>query len=104
MLRCGDENSLCHPPPPIPGQVPASETRYVVGCCLPGEAGNRLERRLQSLGYGVWTFPECSNAVVTEFPNRSPLSVMVAPHRVYYALNKYIKVSSSGREEGGEQR
>ena len=79
---------------PIPGQVPANETRYIVGCCLPEEAGSsRLEGRLQSLGYSVWTFPECSNAVVTEFPNRSPLSVMVAPLRVYYALNKYIKVS-----------
>ena len=46
-------------------------------------------------GYTVHTFPECKEAVVTEFPFRSQFSLLVAPYRVYYALEKYIEVRAT---------
>ena len=52
-----------------------------------------VEERLSSNGYSVWSFPKCTNAVITEFPYRSMLSVLVAPFCVYPALGRYFKVS-----------
>ena len=36
---------------------------------------------------------KCANAVITEFPYRSMLSVLVAPFCVYPTLGRYFKVS-----------
>lgn len=51
---------------------------------------------LKTKGYSFWTFPECTSAVVTEFPVRSMLSYLIAPWRVYPALGKYFKVGGHG--------
>ena len=76
----------------FPFQVPQSELRYIVGCCLSENSSNK-EEELSSNGYSIWTFPKCTNAVITEFPFRSMLSILVAPRCVYPALGKYFKVT-----------
>ena len=80
-------------PPSPPFQVPQAELRYIVGSYL--ENGNKSEAQvtLQNAGYKIWVFPKCSNAVMTEFPNRSMLSIILAPNCVYPALEKYFEVS-----------
>ena len=75
-------------------QVAAERLRYVVGCCLPEDTGEQLEQRLKDNGYSLWSFPACSWAVVTEFPHRSMLSLLIALRCVYPALTKYFKVST----------
>jgi len=77
-------------------QVAQDKLRYIVGCCLPDTPGSQLEEMLKTKGYSFWTFPNCTNAVVTEFPVRSMLSYMIAPWRVYPALGKYFKVGGRG--------
>lgn len=37
-------------------------------------------------------FPAIKEAVVTKFPNRNFLSVMIAPMKVYGAINRYNQV------------
>ena len=84
-------HSLC----PCTFQVPKSQLRYIVGGCLPASSNSsssEQEEALKEAGYSIWTFPKCSNAVITEFPLRSMLSIIIAPGRVYPALRKYFKV------------
>ncbi|KAL5475260.1 hypothetical protein EMCRGX_G027337 [Ephydatia muelleri] len=77
-----------------PHKVPAEQCRYIVGCCLPSPPANsRLEDVLVARGYIIHTFPQCEAAIVTEFPFRSQFSLLIAPYRVYYALEKHIKNS-----------
>ena len=80
-------------------QVPQDQLRYIVGCCLPdGPAGKESdEEHLRRLGFHLWTFPKCSEAVITEFPVRSFLSMYIAPMVVYPSLVKYIKVRACAR-------
>ena len=75
-------------------QVPKSDLRYIIGCYLPTENSTKtkLEDELQKADYKMWVFPKCSNAVMTEFPYRSMLSIIIAPSIVYPALKKYYKV------------
>ena len=72
-------------------QVSEPNQRYIVGCCLT-DSTSSAEQLLKSKGYSIWTFPSCSNAVITEFPWRSMLSIFVAPYCVYPALQKYFQV------------
>ena len=73
--------------------MPPSQLRYIVGCDLSAGPSNRqAEEMLTSNGYSIWTFPKCTNAVITEFPFRSQLCCLVGALRVYPALNKYAKV------------
>ena len=51
----------------------------------------RVLSLMKSEGYSVWTFPTCTKALVTEFPYRTFLSLVIGPWRVYPSL-KYIKV------------
>ncbi len=75
-------------------QVPETNLRFITGCCLPSDSSNSsLEGQLQAQGYTIWTFPECTKAVITEFPYRSALSCLIAPKCVYPALRKYYDVS-----------
>lgn len=74
-------------------QVPQAELRSIVGCCLPDSADTPLEKSLKCDGNSVWKFPKCNNAVITEFPNRSFVSCIIAPGIVYPALSKYFKVN-----------
>ena len=73
-------------------QVAQEKLRCIVGCCLPDKVDSQLEETLKTSGYSMWTFPECKKAVITEFPVRSMVSYVVAPWRVYPALQKYFKV------------
>ena len=73
-------------------QVTHDKLRYIVGCCLPDPPSRKLEEMLKTNGYSFWTFPECTSAVVTEFPVRSMVSHLIAPWRVYPALVKYFEV------------
>lgn len=73
-------------------QVPEAELRSIAGCNLPDKAESTLEENLKASGYSVWTFPKCNKAVITEFPNRSFVSCIIAPGIVYPALLKYFEV------------
>ena len=76
-------------------QVTPANQRCIIGCCLTtGSANSAQEGMLQDAGYSMWTFPKCSRAIITEFPLRSMLSIIIAPSCVYPAISKYIKVSS----------
>lgn len=72
--------------------MPEAELRSIVGCSLPDKADSTLEENLKTSGYSVWTFPKCDNAVITEFPDRSFISCIIAPGIVYPALQKYFEV------------
>ncbi|XP_064399148.1 testis-expressed protein 264 homolog [Halichondria panicea] len=73
-----------------PDKVPQDKLRYIVGCCLSNDRSSGDEESLKSKGYSIWTFPTCTNAVITEFPWRSMLSLYVAPFCVYPPLKKYL--------------
>lgn len=76
-----------------PSKVPAEQCRYIVGCCLSSPPTSSLEARLEAHGYTIHTFPQCSSAIVTEFPFRSQFSLLIAPYRVYHALERHIEKS-----------
>lgn len=72
-----------------------ADLRYIIGCYSTATEltpKQEQEDMLKGAGYSVWTFPKCTNAVVTEFPYRSMLSIIIAPSCVYPALKKYFKV------------
>ena len=78
-------------------QVPSKQLRSIIGCDLQGTADERTEERLKQNGYNISKFPNCTKALVTEFPYRTTFSIWIAVKRVYPGLMKYIKVwSSSG--------
>ena len=47
---------------------------------------------LEKNGYTFGSFPECKKALVTEYPYRNYLSILIAVKRVYPSLMQYIKV------------
>ena len=84
-----------------------------MGCCLPDplerSGSSNLEDMLQKFGYvpkplvscipslillryQIHTFSSCDMAIVTEYPWRNHLSLLLAIFFVYPALKKYIKV------------
>lgn len=78
-----------------PAQVNKEQLHYIVGCYLSSETmETKTETTLTEAGYKIWTFPKCSEAVVTEFPLRSMLSLIIAPKCVYPAIRKYCQVCS----------
>ena len=76
-------------------QVPSKQLRSIIGCDLQGAADERTEERLKLNGYNISKFPNCTKALVTEFPYRTTFSIWIAVKRVYPGLMKYIQVLSS---------
>ena len=72
--------------------MPQEKLRSTVGCDLPEAPDSSLEKSLKASGCSVWTFPQCGKAVITEFPNRSFISCIIAPGIVYPALQRYFDV------------
>ena len=69
-----------------------SQLRAAVCCSLPPEPSPSLESRLKEEGYNIGTFPDCTKALITEFPYRTSTSILIAVSRVYPALHQYMKV------------
>ena len=74
-----------------PEKVPSKQLRSIIGCDLQGTADERTEERLKQNGYNISKFPNCTKALVTEFPYRTTFSIWIAVKRVYPGLMKYIK-------------
>ncbi|XP_028854263.1 testis-expressed protein 264 [Denticeps clupeoides] len=73
--------------------VSSDKCRYAVGSILSeGEEqpDDELQRLYEKFGFSVISFPEVDHAVEAIFPNRSPLSAMMATYRVYPELASYI--------------
>ncbi|XP_003382656.1 PREDICTED: testis-expressed sequence 264 protein-like [Amphimedon queenslandica] len=67
------------------------QLRAAVCCPLLPEPSPSLESRLMDEGYKIGTFPNCTKALITEFPYRTSTSIMIAVSRVYPSLVEYIK-------------
>lgn len=76
-------------------QRPPGKCRYVVSSLL-CEGEEKPDEELQSLyekfGFKVFSLPEVSHAVTTNFSCTTPLSHVLAPYRVYPQLSSYIEV------------
>ena len=76
------------------------ELRYAVGAILsdgvtPEPAGVR--ERVTQHGFKVITFPAIEHAVLSSFPFRATLSIVLAIWKVYPALKEYMKVGGGRR-------
>ncbi|XP_062401718.1 testis-expressed protein 264 [Sardina pilchardus] len=76
-----------------PKQVPEDKCRYAVGSIL-SEGDDKpdedLQKEYERFGFSVMSFPEVDHAVTTTFPNKSPISPLIAAYRVYPELGNYI--------------
>ncbi|XP_041944994.1 testis-expressed protein 264 [Alosa sapidissima] len=76
-----------------PKQVPEDKCRYAVGSIL-SEGDDKPDEDLLKeygrFGFSVMSFPEVDHAVTTTFPNKSPISPLIAAYRVYPELSHYI--------------
>lgn len=79
-----------------PRKVEKSQLRSEVGCILEPQDSSRIEELKKH--FEVRRFPE-KTYVVTEFPNKGKLSVMMGIFKVYPAISKYFK--SEGLDEKG---
>ena len=79
----------------IPLQVAPESLRWVVGCIV-AEGANladpSLVKAFTEKDYKQFTFPAVANAVCTEFPYRTQLSIFLGIYRVYPQLGYYVKV------------
>ena len=75
-----------------------SQLRAAVCCSLPPESSPSLESRLKEEGYSIGTFPDCTKALITEFPYRTSTSILIAVSRVYPSLHQYMKVRERDSE------
>jgi len=76
-----------------PTSVPATNLRWVVGMILEINGESVVEKEtldeLKAKQYRFAYFPAIKEAVVTNFPDRGALSMMIAPMKVYGAINRY---------------
>ena len=76
-------------------QVEAEDLRWAVGCvtaegnATPDEA---FVKSFSSRGFKEISFPAVDNAVKTEFPFRTQLSIFLGVFRVYPQLSAFVKV------------
>lgn len=77
-----------------PKQRPADKCRYIVGSIL-SEGEEKPDEEVQKLyekfGFKMFSLPEVSHAVTTNFRVTSRLSYVVAPNRIYPQLGSYIE-------------
>ncbi|UYV66402.1 TEX264 [Cordylochernes scorpioides] len=76
-------------------QVPETHLRFIVGAII-GEGERKLvdeqtEMKLRSLGYQCDQLPAVEYVVMTSFPYKSTLSILVAFLKVYPSFRKYIQ-------------
>ncbi|CAM1327110.1 TEX264 (predicted), partial [Pycnogonum litorale] len=80
-----------------PDKVKQNDLRYIVGAVLSdGEnpdltADDEVRQKLLEHGYKIQSFPVVENVVMTSFPFKSMVSVMIAISRVYPRLKNYIE-------------
>ncbi|KAM9410729.1 testis-expressed protein 264 homolog [Pholidichthys leucotaenia] len=77
-----------------PKERPPEKCRYVVGSVLcEGEEkpDEDLQKLYEKFGFKVFSLPEVSHAVTTNFPCTTPLSHILGPYRVYPELSSYIE-------------
>ncbi|CAH1784963.1 unnamed protein product [Owenia fusiformis] len=77
-----------------PKAVPEDKLRYIVGTII-SEGDQKIDTEIREKflrnDYKVTHFPEVSNAVKTQFPFNTMISVFIAISRVYPALGQYIQ-------------
>ncbi|KAI6654160.1 hypothetical protein LOD99_3005 [Oopsacas minuta] len=72
-----------------PEKVPQSELQYLVGCMLPTQSEVLADHMVNS-GYTIHTFPPCSNALITEYPNYTVISMYLAIWRIFPKIKKMM--------------
>ncbi|KAI6654159.1 hypothetical protein LOD99_3004 [Oopsacas minuta] len=72
-----------------PEKVPQSELQYLVGCMLPTQS-EVLADHMDNSGYTIHTFPPCSNALITEYPNYTGISLFLANWRIFPEINRMM--------------
>lgn len=77
-------------------EVPESKLRWIVASFLPDEEGSGTEKRLTSEGYKLYEFPQIERAVITDFPFKNMISILLAVWTVYPLLKQFFKVSVGG--------
>ncbi|ESO99671.1 hypothetical protein LOTGIDRAFT_141768 [Lottia gigantea] len=77
-----------------PGQFPSHLLRWAVGSILAydDETPSREAKKLfESKGYKFTTLPAISKAMVTSFPYKNFMSIIIAVNKVYSAMERYEK-------------
>lgn len=76
--------------------VPETNLRWLVGMILEINGESKVEKEtldeLKAKQYRFAYFPAIKQAIVTKFPLRNILSVLIAPMKVYGAINRYNQV------------
>ena len=73
--------------------------RFLVGAVLNKDldVDDDLQRKFSENGYMITWITEIDYAVLTEFPHRNMLSILLAIRKVYPLLHKFIKVRTGRR-------
>ena len=78
-------------------QRPEEDLRWAVGAIL-SENGSEVDEKVKAAyakeKYKFMTLPAVEASVNCSFPYVNQMSILIAVHRVYPAMSKYIKVRS----------
>lgn len=76
-----------------PGKVPSEKQRFIIGCIVAEDGATpdpNLLHALQEAGYQLFELPVAEKAIMTSFPFKNMLSIILCNKRVWHVLDAYM--------------